>query len=204
MNVRKGMATFRGHHVPNVDFLGRRRWWFALSGAFIVLSLVGLIGRGLNFSIEFKGGSLLQFPNRSGASIGDYDAVMSRFGRSDSTVEVLGSNQVNIRTESLSNLGLQADTLRQALATEAKISANQINETDVGPTWGGTISSKAITALIVFMILVSAYISLRFEPKMALGALVALGHDLIITAGIYALVGREVTPETVIAILTIL
>jgi preprotein translocase subunit SecF len=94
--------------------------------------------------------------------------------------------------------------LRQALATAAGISVDQINEQDVGPTWGKTISRKMIIGLVVFLILVTLYISIRFEPKMAVGALVALTHDLIITAGVYALVGREVTPETVIAILTIL
>jgi preprotein translocase subunit SecF len=129
---------------------------------------------------------------------------MARFGRNGAQVEILGDNRVSIRTESLTELGLRADALRQAVAGEAGISANEISEQDVGPTWGGTISNKAITGLIVFLVLVSLYISLRFEPKMAAGALVALFHDLIITAGIYALVGREVTPETVIAILTIL
>jgi preprotein translocase subunit SecF len=204
VKLTKAIATFRGHHVPNIDFLGRKRIWFALSGFFILLSLVGLIGRGLNYSIAFSGGSLLQFPNRSHASVADYADVMSRFGRGDAQVEVLGNGQVNIRTNSLTELKLRADDLRLALAKEAGISDVQINETDVGPTWGSTISSKAITALIVFLLLVSLYISLRFEPKMAAAALVALIHDLIITAGIYALVGREVTPETVIAVLTIL
>ncbi|HJP67150.1 MAG TPA: protein translocase subunit SecF [Actinomycetota bacterium] len=204
MSVRSAVATFRGHHIPNVDFLGRKRWWFMLSGFFIVLSLVGLFGRGLNYSIDFKGGALLQFPNKSHASVAEYSGVMSQFGRGDAEVEIFGNGQVNIRTRSLTDLKLQADDLRAALAKEAGISGNQINETDVGPTWGSTISSKAITGLIVFLVLVSLYISMRFEPKMAGGALVALVHDLIITAGIYALVGREVTPETVIAVLTIL
>ena len=99
---------------------------------------------------------------------------------------------------------LKGDQLRAALARAAGISPNQINEEDVGPTWGSTISRKMIIGLIVFVILVTMYISVRFEVKMAAGALVALAHDLIITAGVYALVGREVTPETVIAILTIL
>ena len=250
--------------MPNIDFIGRRNVWFVLSGFFILLSLVGLIFRGLNFSIEFTGGSLLRFPNASGASAEQYGGIMSRFGVRDATVEIVAggsdcaSGCVNIRTkESLSALGaapsatptatptptasvsatpgavptatasplpsaspsvsaapssvpgpglptFKADQLSQALAGAAHIQSNDINEEDVGPTWGSTISRKAIVALIVFLILVSLYITFRFELKMAAGALVALGHDLIITAGIYALVGREVTPETVIAILTIL
>jgi preprotein translocase subunit SecF len=204
MSIRNAIATFRGHEVPHVDFIGKKHWWFALSGIVIALSLWGLIGAGLNFSIAFTGGSSLQFQNRSGASVSDYQGVMARFGRNEAQVEILGDNQVSIRTESLTELGLRADELRQAVAREAGISANDINEQDVGPTWGGTISTKALTGLIVFLVVVTIYISLRFEPKMAAGALVALVHDIIITAGIYALVGREVTPETVIAFLTIL
>ena len=204
MNLREAIATFRGHRVPNIDLMGRKRWWLALSGLLIVLSLVGLFGPGLNYSIAFTGGSSLEFPNRSDASVREYQSIMAAFGRPDAQVEILGANQVSIRTESLTELGLRADELRQAVAAEAGIPSEQINEQDVGPTWGSTISSKAVTALIVFLVLVSLYISLRFEPKMAGGALVALLHDLIITAGTYALVGREVTPETVIAILTIM
>jgi len=98
----------------------------------------------------------------------------------------------------------RADRLREALADEGGISVEEINEQDVGPTWGSTISRKAIISLIVFLVLVTLYITLRFEVKMAAGALIALGHDVIITAGTFALVGREVSPETVIAILTIL
>ncbi|HYT79743.1 MAG TPA: protein translocase subunit SecF [Actinomycetota bacterium] len=260
MNVREAISTFRGHRVPHLNLIAHRKWWFALSGFFIVLSLAGLFIRGLNFSIEFKGGSLLEFPNRSGASVRDYQAIMSRFGLGDAKVEIVGSRTVDIKTKSLTQLGLtpatpsptptatpsptasgatptptasatptptatptasasgspsptaspatgsslRGDQLRTALARTAGISVNEINEQDVGPTWGSTISRKMFTALVVFLLLVSLYITLRFEVKMAAGALIALGHDLIITAGIYALVGREVTPETVIAILTIL
>jgi preprotein translocase subunit SecF len=265
MNLRDSISTFRGHRVPELDLIARRNWWFALSGLFIVLSLTGLVARGLNFSIEFKGGSLLEFPNRSGASVSDYQAVMARFGLHDAKVEIVGGNTVDIKTKSLTALGLtpttpspspsatvtptptptasssasptptpsasaspslspspsvaaspsassspsapssfRGDQLRSALARTAGISVNEINEQDVGATWGSTISRKMITALVIFLVLVTLYITLRFELKMAAGALIALAHDLIITAGIYALVGREVTPETVIAILTIL
>jgi preprotein translocase subunit SecF len=277
MNIRESISTFRGHRIPNIDFMRRKRAWFALSGFFIVLSLVGLIARGLNFSIDFKGGSLLQFPDRSGASVADFEGIMHRFSVNDAQVEILGAGTVNIKTrKSLSDLGinaaatptptpsasasaspsasassspspatspsasaaagaatspsvsptasasasptaspspttgsaglptLQGDRLIRALAAKAGISTNEINGDEVGPTWGRTISKKALIGLIIFLLLVTGYITLRFELKMAIGALVAMGHDLVITAGIYALVGREVTPETVIAILTIL
>jgi preprotein translocase subunit SecF len=269
MNLRRSIATFRGHHIPNIDFIGRRRIWFTFSGILVVVSIAGLVGRGLNYSIDFKGGSLLEFPNKSGASVADYQRVLNKYGLGEAQIEILQGTQctegcVNIKSKSLTELGLiaqpapsvpaspsatasptatapspsaspsasasaspsaspsasasaspstapaatvttaKADRLRNELARVAGIDPGEINETDVGPTWGGTISRKAITALIVFLVAVSLYISFRFEPKMAAGALIAMGHDLIITAGIYALVGREVTPETVIAILTIL
>jgi preprotein translocase subunit SecF len=210
VNVRDAFSTFRGHRVPNVNLIGRRRLWFTLSGILILLSLGGLVLRGLNFSIAFTGGSLLQFENRSGASVAQYQQVMAGVGLPDAQIEILGGNQVSVRTESLAQAaaseaaGASAEAVRTALAERAGITPDDINETDVGPTWGSTISRKMLTGLIVFLLLVSLYISLRFEWKMAVGGNAALGHDLIITAGIYALVGREVTPETVIAILTIL
>src|SRR6266508_6280925 len=110
MNIREAISTFRGHRVPHLNLIAHRNWWFALSGFFIALSLVGLFARGLNFSIEFKGGSLLEFPNRSGASVGDYQAIMARFGLGDAKVEIVGSGTVDIKTKSLTQLGLTPAT----------------------------------------------------------------------------------------------
>jgi preprotein translocase subunit SecF len=214
MKVRHFIETFRGHESPNLNIVGRRRWWFMLSGFFIVLSFIGLFVRQLNFSIAFTGGSVLEFPNRSGAAVAEYQQALARFGLRDAQVEILGDQDVSIRTESLTELGASSrgqgvpeasgDEVRQEIARVAGISVDEINEQDVGPTWGSTISRKMLTGLVVFLALVTLYITLRFEWKMAIGALAALAHDTIITAGTYALVGREVTPETVIAILTIL
>ena len=214
MKVRHFIETFRGHEAPNLNIVGRRRWWFMLSAFFIVLAFLGLFVRQLNFSIAFTGGSVLQFPNRSGASVAEYQRARARFGLREAQVEILGDQDVSIRTESLTELGVSSraqgvpsprgDEVRQEVARVAGISVDEINEQDVGPTWGGTISRKMLTGLVVFLALVTLYITLRFEWKMAIGALAALAHDTVITAGTYALVGREVTPETVIAILTIL
>ncbi len=213
MRVRHFIETFRGHEAPNLNIIGRRRWWFLLSAFFIVLALTGLFARGLNFSIAFTGGSVLQFPNRTGASVAEYQRALARFGLQDAQVEILGDRDVSIRTESLTELGAaraggapgeRGDQVRREVARVAGITVDEINEQDVGPTWGSTISRKMLTGLVVFLALVTLYITLRFEWKMAIGALAALAHDTTITAGLYALVGREITPETVIAILTIL
>jgi preprotein translocase subunit SecF len=260
MSFRSAVSTFRGHRVPHFSIIGNRNRWFIVSGALIALSLFGLFVVGLKFSIDFTGGALLTFDNRSGASITDYQDILGSFDLKGSTVELINGNQVQIRTESLTSAGagatpspsasasaspsasasasatgaasaspsasassgasptasapvistpspsphLVGDEVRSALARVAGISVDQINENDVGPTWGSQISAKAFQGLVIFILLVAAYISLRFEPKMAASALIALGHDLIITAGVYALVGREVTPAAVIGILTIL
>jgi len=205
LTFREAMSTFRGYRLPHIDFIGRRRWWFAISGFFIVLALVGFFVRGLNFSIAFKGGAQISYVAKNVPSVADVQSILGRYGlEQDSQVEIVGGNTVVVQTKSLTSLGTRADQLRQDLASQAGISANQINETDVGPTWGRVISLKALEGLIIFLVLVSLYISFRFEPKMAGAALIALAHDLLITAGIYVLVGRQVTPESVIAILTIL
>ncbi len=469
MSLRSAISAFRGHRQPHLNIIGNKRYWFALSGGFIVLSLIGLGFRGLNYSIDFKGGAQLEYPDNTGVTATDVVGILSRYGRSDALVQVKGAgsgnSQILVRTRSLNDLGgppqtrytftntagatedslrealaefgilhprvkitgqavqivikraqevvgasadvtivyrpttdlkakdvegtlatlgrakaqvvildktvvikteplhrepkpkptptptptpspsaspstspggtpspsptgpvvgpggspspgassspsassagaapaagkkksaaspkpspkpsaspsaapsptpsvsptpspsptgpptpkdilealgqqagvdgedilvrdLSADTpvavvaalaeragvqpgdvrvkdiggnarahLLDELATQAGTTTSEVVINDVGATWGAQISKKAVQGLIVFLILVTIYITFRFEWKMAGSALTALGHDLIITAGIYALVGREVTPETVIAILTIL
>jgi len=419
VRFREAINTFRGHRAPHLNIISRRNWWFALPGFFILLSLVGLFARGLNFSIDFNGGALLTFPDKTGISAGRVHSVLARFGRSDAEVQVVagqGGAEISVRTRSLNDLGgppqtqftypntagISTDDIKAILAefgitgarikatgsivtvvtkpvselgkstdvvffykpATANLTASQVQTTlanlghpatgvtaaggmivvqtqpftpptpaptpsasasagatpsaspsakasaspsvspsagatpsstpaptasptpapatkkdaiaalakqagidasavefrnlssvdrdqlvaalasqagaapadvktkalggderarlltqladqagvgtadiniqDVGPTWGAQISQKAVQGLIIFLILVTVYIAFRFEWKMALAAQTALLHDLIITAGIYALVGREVTPATVIAILTIL
>jgi len=398
MNIGEAIATFRGHRQPRLKVIAHKRYWFALSGTFILLSLIGLAVRGLNYSIDFEGGAQLQYPNNTGVTTPDVVGILSKYGRNDAVVQVKGTgsggSQVVVRTRSLNDLGgppqtrytltntagaseesfqgalaefgilhprlkltgqevrivikraqdvvgkshdvtivyrptkdlkvkdvektmaslgragaavrildgtvvikteplhrepkpapsptpstspgatpsaspsvsptaagpptpkeilealgkqagidgedilvrdLSQDTtdavvaslaerggvqpgdvevkdiggdarakLLNELAGQAGTTTSEIVIDDVGATWGSQISQKAVQGLIVFLVLVTIYITFRFEWKMAGSALTALAHDLVITAGIYALVGREVTPETVIAILTIL
>jgi preprotein translocase subunit SecF len=191
-----------------MNLIDRKKWWFALSGFFIVLSLIGLGARGLNFSIDFEGGSLLKYPCQPCATgqltPDEVRGTLTRFGHPEAEVQVVNGDTLEVRTASLTEEGARVDTMLEDLATEAGTTTTQISRQDVGPTWGAQISSKALKALIIFLVLVTIYIAFRFEWKMALAAQTALLHDLIITAGVYALVGRTVTPETVIAILTIL
>ena len=205
MNTRHAIATYRGHRIPQFKLIEHRNWWFIFSGIVIALSLIGLFARGLNLSIAFKGGAKIEYTFKTPVTVPEVTSTLSQFGRGDAEVQIVNGNQVSIRTSALSALGLnRPQLLLDALAKQGGISVADINQQDVGPTWGKEISRKALIGLIVVLLAITVYIAFRFEWKMAAGAQIALLHDLIITAGIYALVGREVTPETVIAILTIL
>jgi preprotein translocase subunit SecF len=208
VNFREAVATFRGHREPRFRLIEHRRWWFVLSGLAIALSLAGLVVRDLNLSIDFEGGSQLSYTNTTGVSA---DAVRELL-ESDpwnlhgAEVQILGGNQISVRAPSLTTLSDSERTeLIDTLATQAGVSPDDVSRTDVGPTWGSQISRKALQGLIIVLVAIALYIALwSKEWKMAAAALVALAHDVIITAGVYALTGREVTPATVIAILTIM
>jgi len=204
MNWRHTVDTYRGHTIPHFKLVEHRRWWFTFSGVLIVLSLLGLFWRGLNYSIDFEGGAQISYPLLvTDVTAADIVDTMGQFGRADAQVQIVSGNQVSIRTQSLT-ADPKTEGLIDALAKQAGISRTDISIQDIGPTWGAEISKKAFTGLIAVLLAIALYIALRFEAKMAVGAMVALVHDVVITAGLYALVGREVTPETVIAILTIL
>jgi preprotein translocase subunit SecF len=201
MRIGHAISVFRGQREFHMNIIGRRRWWFLLSGTLIILSLGGLFVRQLNLSIAFEGGAVLEYPNAAGVSIQEVQETMAGFGRDDAVVQLIDGQELNIRTGPLA--GQRTDVL-DALADQAGIRPDEINVEEIGPQWGEQISQKALLAFLISMAIVVLYISFRFELKMAAAGLAALLHDLVITAGIYALAGREVTPETVIAILTIL
>jgi preprotein translocase subunit SecF len=201
MRIGHAISVFRGQREFHMNIIGRRRWWFLLSGTLIILSLGGLFVRQLNLSIAFEGGAVLEYPNAAGVSIQEVQETMAGFGRDDAVVQLIDGQELNVRT---GPLGGQRTDVLEALADQAGIRPDEINVEEIGPQWGEQISQKALLAFLISMAMVVLYISFRFELKMAAAALAALLHDLVITAGIYALAGREVTPETVIAILTIL
>jgi preprotein translocase subunit SecF len=195
----------------NFNIIGRTKVWMAVSGIVMLISLGGLIGRGFNLSIDFEGGTQLSVPiAETKASLHAQDAVraLSGLGLGDVRAQIetdptTGKKDLKVTTQKSAGANLARVTTKLAeLAGQTDV--NTVSTTDVGPTWGKQISSKALRGLIVFLILVTIYISIRFEPKMAAGALGALFHDLIATAGIYALTGLPVTPATVVALLTLL
>ena len=195
------------------DFVGRRRLWFSLSSVIIVAGIISIILRGgLNLGIEFKGGTewTVKAPN-----VTQTQAVnaMQSAGLVNPIVQLLGqgSNQhLNVQADlnKLSAADQKTETLKveEALAklTNTSLTNVQNGVQTVGPTWGSSITNKAIEALIIFFVVVGIYISIRFEPKMALSAFIAMLHDVVVAVGIYSLFNFQVTPDTVVAILTIL
>jgi preprotein translocase subunit SecF len=196
---------YRG--LTNFDFVGRRRTWFAISGLIIIIGMTALGVKGLNLGIDFKGGSTwtVLAPNVSQQQA--VNAVSPYL--SQPIVEILGGQTLQVQAD-LNGLShtQQAKITKEVISALAKLAhvtdQNKVSTSFVGPTWGGEITTKAIQALIAFFVAVVAYISVRFEPKMALAAFIAMLHDLAVTVGIYAIFGFQVTPDTVIAILTIL
>ncbi len=191
------------------DFVGRRRRWFLLSGAVILIGLISLFTRGLNFGIDFRGGTAWQVPTAS-VSVPEVRAAITPLGLGSATIEALGTGhnrtiEVQYR---LSGSAAHQSAVTQAVTTRlahlAGVATSVVSTTFVGPTWGGQITTKALEGLVAFFVLISAYIALRFEWKMALAAVVAVVHDLLVTVGIYSLSGFQVTPSTVVAVLTIL
>ena len=183
------------------DFVGRRRRWYAMSGVILVLALVGLFGRGLNLGIEFKGGSEFTIPNTT-ATVEQARASAEAANITDPIVTQIGESNIRIQTEALTPTQSAAVTMQ--LSKDLGIPQSDIAVTLVGPSWGAEITQRAVQGLVVFLVLVVIFLSAYFEWRLAVAALVALVHDLVITIGIYALTGFEVTPATVIGVLTIL
>jgi preprotein translocase subunit SecF len=211
--ARESLATRLYRGEVSYDFIGRRKTWYLASGLLVILSILSMFVRGLHPSIDFKGGDVFQFPT-NGHSLQDARNVFSKLGIATEVSQtvngVQGGKQFRIETKALPSSindpkGDVVDLkVLPAIEKDIGVTEHQISFQGVGSTWGSQITKKAVTGLIIFLIAVIIYLSIRFEWKMALAAIIALLHDLIITAGIYSLVGFEVSPSTVIALLTIL
>lgn len=195
-----GGRLYRGE--TSFDFIGKRRRWYAFSGVLIVVSALALSIQGLHLGIEFKGGSEFTI-SKAGISIVDARAaVASTHVPGDTIIQKLGTNKIRVQTAPLSTS--QSNQVQDALAEKFGISAASIDTQIVGPSWGKEITRKALYGLFGFLIVVMLYLAMAFEPKMAIAAVIAVIHDVFVTVGIYALVGFDVTPATVIGFLTVL
>ncbi|MCW1960194.1 MAG: protein translocase subunit SecF [Mycobacterium sp.] len=194
------------------DVMGKRKLLFAITALMVAIGIASIVLRGFTFGIDFQGGTKVGFP-RGDASVTQVEQVFTEaLGHAPESVVVVGngaSSTVQIRSKTLTND--ETNKLREALfvkfqpkGTDGKPSKQAISDSAVSETWGGQITKKALIALGVFLVLVGIYITIRYEKYMAMAALGSLMLDLITTAGIYSLVGFEVTPATVIGLLTIL
>ncbi|MBB2990373.1 preprotein translocase subunit SecF [Mycolicibacterium iranicum] len=196
------------------EVMGKRKLWYSISGLIVAIAVGAILIRGFTFGIDFEGGTKVSFPRTdTQATTQDVETVFTdTIGRAPDAVVVVGSGDsatFQIRSETLNNDEIVK--LRSALfdrfqpvGANGQPSEQAVSDSAVSETWGGQITQKALIALVVFLVLAAIYITVRYERYMALAALATLLFDLVVTAGIYALVGFEVTPATVIGLLTIL
>ncbi|GAA5162724.1 protein translocase subunit SecF [Ornithinimicrobium tianjinense] len=190
----------------SIDVVGRRGLWYVVSAVLIAVSLLGLFARGLNFGIEFSGGTELRVLGVT--QMDDYETrarevVDSAVSGETTEVTRIGDDTVRVQTGEMS--ATEAEQLRSDLSAEFDVPVESVTSSLVGPSWGQSVTQRALVALGVFLLLVTVVLTLYFRTwKMAVAALVALVHDVLFTVGVYALLGIEVSPASVIGFLTIL
>ncbi len=198
------------------EVIGKRKLWFTISGVIVAVAVASILIRGFTFGIDFEGGTKVSMPAKTATGTVTTQQVEDVFsealGKEAEAVVLVGSGDsatVQIRSETLNNE--EIEKLRTALfdafqprGPDGQPSKNAISDSAVSETWGGQITEKALIALVVFLALAAVYITVRYERYMAAAALATLVFDLVVTAGIYSIVGFEVTPATVIGLLTIL
>lgn len=207
--------VFRGE--SRIDFVGRSRLWATISGIVLVGSAIGaFLSPGLELSLEFEGGTKLSAPIEGDpVTVADVEETLAPFELGEIQVQIVSGGDLcstgcievrsqRVEPDKLEEVRLAVAELAGLEEEDGSPALGEVDVTDVGPSWGKQVSRKALRALLVFLVLVTIYISLRFEPKMAAGALVALAHDLLATAGIYAFTGLTVSPATVVALLTLM
>lgn len=205
---RFGHALYDGSF--SIDFVGRRLLWYTISAVIIGVAIFGLVYKGLNLGIEFEGGVEYRVSMPAGqadeSAVEDIRDAVAGSGidaASSPIVNTSGEKNIRVQTEPLSND--QSTRLAGLIQEAAGVTADDISTDDIGATWGQQVADRALTGLLVFLVLVVLFIWAYFrEWKMSVGALVALFHDVVITVGVYALSGFEVTPATVTGLLTIL
>ncbi|GAA0257840.1 protein translocase subunit SecF [Saccharothrix mutabilis subsp. mutabilis] len=205
--------VFQRLYVGNgaFDIVGKRKRWYILFGVVLLVCLASIIFRGFNAGIDFTGGTRVQLPAQSASGTISVEAAKESFtkavGNEPAAVQTVGtggSATIQIRSEPLDAAKVAA--LKEGLNNDLKPNGGveAISDSAVSGSWGGEITTKALIALGVFFLAVAIFLALYFEWQMAVAALVAVVHDVLITAGVYSLVGFEVSPATVIGLLTIL
>jgi preprotein translocase subunit SecF len=194
-----GNKLYRGQ--VQYDFIARRRRWYAISGLVIILCGLSLAVKGLNFGVEFTGGTVFSVQSADG-SVEQVRKTVSDAGIKGAVVQKVNNDSFRIQTEALSEA--ERNEVAAKLAKSLQVKEDIIGIQFVGPSWGSEITKKAVSGLLIFLVLVAIFLTIYFEFKMAIAALIALVHDVLLTIGVYSILGIEVTPATVIGVLTIL
>ena len=204
--AHKTFDQLKGRFIKrDINFLGIRKVFLSLSAVLVVASIATVCVKGLEFGIEFVGGTSITFNNTEDISIEDMRTAFSDAGEPDAVVQTTTSNGSEgflVRTGTTS--AEEASALANSVVSSLNLNTDSYEVSTVGPDWGQSVIESSAIAFAVSLLLIIAYIAIRFEYKMGIIAVVALLHDLIIVVGVYALVGREVTPNTIAALLTIL
>jgi preprotein translocase subunit SecF len=202
MSKFSGLGARLHSGETSIDYIGKRRRWYAFSGLLVIISIAALSLQGLHLGIEFKGGSSYTV-TKPGGTIAQAESALTSAGiTGEKIIQQVGNDKIRVQTGTLS--AAQSNAVEDALASTFGVSVEAIDTQIIGPSWGKEITRKALYGLVGFLVVVVLYLAMTFEPKMAFAAIVAVVHDVFITVGIYALVGFDVTPATVIGFLTIL
>ena len=191
----------------SIDFIGRRKYGFGVSAALLVLTVVSLFAQGLNLGIDFAGGVSWDVPSTNGFTVSDAEEVLAENGLSTegARLQERSSDSVDFVKVQVGDQPAEVgNELRAAFAEAAGVDIDDVNVSLVSASWGGEVTNSAVRALVIFAVVVAIYLSIRFEWRMAVAAIVAMLHDIAIAVGIYSLFQFIVTPPTVIAFLTIL
>ena len=202
MSSIKGLGGRLYTGETSFNIVGNAKRWYVVSALFTLLSIGALALQGLHLGIEFKGGSAYTFTSTTATVEQARTAVEGSGISSELIVQKVGDTKIRVQTGSLTNA--QSDAVESVIVSTFGVSAESIDTQIIGPSWGKEITKKALYGLIAFLFVIMLFLAMTFEPKMAIAAIIAVIHDVFITVGIYALVGFDVTPATVIGFLTIL
>ena len=184
----------------SVDFVGKRKIWYLMSFLIVLVAVVGVFVRGINLGIEFEGGAKFTVPSTT--SVENARNIVKDAGIESALIVSVGNERLEIQSPPLEQE--QIESFIAKISSDFKVDKTTITTQSVGPSWGADITRQALIGLGVFLLLVILFLTIYFEIRMAMAAIVALLHDLLITIGVYAITGFEVTPATVIGVLTIL
>jgi SecD/SecF fusion protein len=199
------LGAGRNHRRWTFDFMGASRWFFSLSGTILLIGALAIGGKGLNFGIDFKSGTRIQTAFVKPVSESQLTEVLKSVGDPTAKIQKISNQNIGGQGYQISTRTLKPESLKRVeAALSTRFGVRNFSAKSIGPTFGKTVARSAIIAIIASLLVISAYIALRFEWKYAVPVLIALMHDLLITAGVYSLTGREVTAATVAALLTIL